>query len=302
MVSLEGVTKSYGEFTLGPLDLTLAPGYAVAVVGPNGSGKSTLFRMLMGLSGPDSGVVSLFGLRYPDDEVEIKRRIGYVPEVATGHDDMTARELAAFVCRWYPRWDAGLYDRLLERFEIPARKRFGKLSKGMKRRLSFTLAAAREPELLLLDEPTDGVDPFARSAMLEELSGYLGGGPEPGERTVLFATHVMDEVRRIADYVVFVHDGVFLGLYEKDALQDSWRSLWVERAPESHLPGLVEVERGTPPRLVTDSPRKTREALEERGIGVVRSGPVDLEEILDHLKRQSTGSYARKEERKEEAG
>lgn len=296
VISLEGITKSYGEFTLGPLDFALEPGYVVAVVGPNGSGKSTLFRMLMGLSGPDSGDVSLFGLRYPDDEVEIKRRIGYVPETATGHDDMTARDLEAFVSRWYPRWNSELYARLVERFEIPARKRFGKLSKGMQRRLSFALAVAREPDLLLLDEPTDGVDPFARSAMLEELSGYLEGGPEPGGRTVVFATHVMDEVRRLADYVVFVHDGVFLGLYEKDSLQDSWRSLWVECAPESHLPGLVEVEYGTPPRLVTDSPHKTREALEERGIGVVRSGPVDLEEILDLLKRQSTGDHARKEE------
>lgn len=296
VVSLEGVTKSYGEFTLGPLDFALEPGYVVAVVGPNGSGKSTLFRMLMGLSGTDSGNVSLFGLRYPDDEVEIKRKIGYVPEVATGHDDMTARELEAFVSRWYPRWDSELYARLLERFEIPARKKFGRLSKGMRRRLSFALAVAREPDLLLLDEPTDGVDPFARSAMLEELSGYLEGGPESGERAVVFATHVMDEVRRLADYVVFVHDGVFLGLHEKDSLQDGWRSLWVERAPEGHLPGLVEVEDGTPPRLVTDSPRKTREALEERGIGVVRSGPVDLEEILDLLKRQSTGEHAHREE------
>lgn len=296
VISLEGVTKSYGDFTLGPLDLALEPGYVVAVVGPNGSGKSTLFRMLMGLSGPDAGKISLFGMRYPDDEVEIKRKIGYVPEVATGHDDMTARDLETFVSRWYPRWDSGIYEKLVERFEVPARKRFGKLSKGMKRRLSFALAVAREPDLLLLDEPTDGVDPFARSAMLEELSSYLESGAEGEDRTVLFATHVMDEVRRLADYVVFVHDGVFLGLYEKDALQDVWRSLWVERVPESYLPGLVEVENGTPPRLVTDSPRKTREALKERGIGVVRSGPVYLEEILDHLKRQSTGSYTKDKE------
>lgn len=296
VISLEGVTKSYGGFTLGPLDFALEPGYVIAVVGPNGSGKSTLFRMLMGLSGPDSGNVSLFGMRYPDDEVEIKRKVGYVPEVTMGHDDMTARDLETFVSRWYPRWGPQLYARLVERFEIPARKRFGKLSKGMKRRLSFALAVAREPDLLLLDEPTDGVDPFARSAMLEELSGYLEGGPEPGERTVLFATHVMDEVRRLADYVIFVHDGVFLGLYEKDTLQDGWRSLWVEQAPERNLPGLVEMEAGTPPRLVTDSPRKTREALEERGIGVVRSGPVDLEEILDLLKRQSTGDHEQRME------
>lgn len=286
VISADGLKKSYGDFTLGPVDLRIEPGYVVAVVGPNSSGKSTLFRMLMGLSQPDAGELSLFGRRYPREEVEIKRRIGYVPEVSTGHDDMSAKDLGEFVSRWYPRWSQRAYDGLLQRFEIPADQRFGKLSKGMQRRLAFALAAAREPELLLLDEPTDGVDPFARRAMLEEISGFLQAD-SGGERTVLFATHVMDEVRRIADYVVFLHGGRFLGFYEKDALQDSWRSLWVERAPERHLPGLVSVEDGTPPRLVTDSPRKTREALEERGVGVVRSGPLDLEEILEHLMRQA---------------
>lgn len=287
MISLQGTTKSYGGFTLGPVDLGIEPGYVVAVVGPNGSGKSTLFRLLMGLSQPDAGELGLFGRRHPRDEVEIKQRIGYVPEISTGHDDMSARSLEAFVSRWYPRWNSGLYSRLLTRFEIPAEQRFGKLSKGMQRRLAFALAAAREPEMLLLDEPTDSVDPFARRIMLEEVSQYLEGGAETGERTVLFATHVMDEVRRLADYVVFLHGGRFLGLYEKDALQDGWRSLWVERLPEPDLPGLVSVEEGTPPRLVTASPGETQKALAELGIGVVRSGPLDLEEILEHLMRRS---------------
>lgn len=288
VISANGLTKGYGGFTLGPIDLQIDPGYVVAVVGPNGSGKSTLFRMLMGLSEPDAGELSLFGRRHPREEVEIKRRIGYVPELSTGHDDMSATDLGDFVSRWYPQWSQQSYNGLLERFEIPANQRFGKLSKGMQRRLAFALAAAREPELLLLDEPTDGVDPFARRTMLDEVSSFLQADSGE-ERTVVFATHVMDEVRRIADYVAFLHGGRFLGFYEKDALQDGWRSLWVERAPERHLPGLVSVENGTPPRIVTDSPQKTRAALEERGIGIVRSGTLDLEEILEHLMRRSTG-------------
>lgn len=290
VISLDGVTKSYGDFTLGPVDLAIEPGYVVAVVGPNGSGKSTLFRMLMGLSQPDAGGIELLGSRHPRDEVEIKRRIGYVPEVSTGHDDMTARELGDFVSHWYPSWDEGTYAGLLERFEIPDAQRFGKLSKGMQRRLAFALAFARRPEMLLLDEPTDGVDPFARRAMLAEISGYLEADPGGAERTVLFATHVMDEVRRLADYVIFLHSGRFLGFYEKDSLQDGWRALWVERAPERNLPGLVSLDDGTPPRLITDSPRMTRAALEEAGIGVVRSEMLDLEEILSHLMRVSAAN------------
>jgi ABC-2 type transport system ATP-binding protein len=288
VVELRGAKKSYGGFTLGPVDLAVEPGYVVAVVGPNGSGKTTLFRMLMGLARPDAGDLRLFGAPLDgDDEVATKRRIGYVPERATGHDDLTARELGRFISRWYPAsWDERRYLEMLARFEIEPGKRFGKLSKGTQRRLSFALALACEPELLLLDEPTDGVDPIARRQMLDEVSGFVEGGG----RTVLLATHVMEEVRRVADYVAFLSKGRFLGLHEKDALLEGWRALWVDEAPQTKspgtLPGLVRVEGVAPARLVTDAPRATREALEGRGVGVLKSAPLELDEILTHLIRR----------------
>src|SRR5215204_2678443 len=206
VISLRDVRKSYGDFELGPVNLEIEPGYIVAIVGPNGGGKSTLFGMLMNLIQPDSGEVSVFGLAYPEDEVEIKQRIGYVPERPVGHEEMSARALGEFVSYWYPRWDQGLYQDLLLRSEIDPDKRFGELSKGMQRRLSFALALATGSELLLLDEPTAGVDPFARREMLEDISRFMNDG----EKTVVLATHVMEEVRRIADYVVFLADGDFL--------------------------------------------------------------------------------------------
>lgn len=279
VISLKGVTKSYGDFDLKPMDLEIEPGYVVAVVGPNGSGKSTLFRMLMNLAHPDEGEVRLFDMEYPQDEVRIKRRVGYVPETSSGHDEMTAAELGSFVSRWYETWNPEVYRELLRRFGIDPDKKFRKLSKGTRRRLAFALAAATRAELLLLDEPTEGVDPFARREMLEAVSEHA----HDGDRSVIFATHVMEEVRRLADYVIFLVDGEFLGLYEKDALLERWRSLWVDGTPDGDLPGLVSVEEGTPVRLVSRSPEETREALAEQGIGLVRSGPLDLEEILAHL-------------------
>lgn len=276
VVSLKGVTKSYNGFELGPVDLEIEPGYVVAVVGPNGSGKSTLFRMLMNLVHPDGGEIRLFGMKYPRDEVRIKQRTGYVPETSSGHDEMTATELGSFVSCWYETWSFEVYRELLRRFDIDPNKKFRKLSKGTRRRLAFALAAATRAELLLLDEPTEGVDPFARREMLEAISEHT----HDGDRTVVFATHVMEEVRRLADYVVFLVNGEFLGLYEKDALLEQWRSLWVDGPPDGDLPGVVSVEEGTPVRLVSRSPRETHEALAERGIGVVRSGALDLEEVL----------------------
>jgi ABC-2 type transport system ATP-binding protein len=283
VISLRDTRKSYGDFELGPVDLEIEPGYVVAVVGPNGGGKSTLIGMLMNLIRPDSGEVRLFGGAYPDDEVAIKRRIGYVPERSSGHEEMSAKALGEFFSHLYPGWDQRLYEEHVERLDIEPDMKFGRLSKGVQRRLAFALAAASGPELLLLDEPTAGVDPFARREMLEDISRFM----QDGDRTVVFATHVMEEVRRIADYVVLLVDGDFLGLHEKDALLEGWKTLWVDREPEVDVPGVVKVEGGSPTRIVSDSPQETGEALCAENTRIVRSGAVDLEEVLSHLMRRS---------------
>jgi ABC-2 type transport system ATP-binding protein len=181
-------------------------------------------------------------------------------------------------------WDQRLYQDLIKRYKVDPGKRFGKLSKGEQRRLSFALALATCPELLLLDEPTEGVDSFAWREMLEDIWRFMRSGDR---RTVVFATHVMEEARRIADYVAFLVDGEYLGFYEKDALLEGWKMLWVDREPEGDIPGVVEVVvGGSPRRLVSDSPEETERALSAQNIRIVRSEPLDLEEILSHLMRR----------------
>ena len=288
VISLKGVRKTFrNNFELGPMNLTVEPGCIVAVLGPNGGGKSTLIGMLMNLIHPDSGEVSLFGLSHPEDEVAIKQRIGYVPESSVGHDELSAKSLGEFVSYWYPRWDQRLYQDLIERYKVDPDKRFGKLSKGMQRCLAFALALATGGELLLLDEPTVGVDPFARRQMLEDISRFMRDGVNDGDgRTVVFATQVMEEVSRLADYVAFLVDGEYLGLHEKDTLLEGWKTLWVDREPEEDIPGVVEVEGRSPTRIVSDSPKETEGTLSAQNIRIVRSGKVDLEEILSHLMRR----------------
>src|SRR5215217_2076745 len=118
VISLREIGKSYGNFELGPVNLNIEAGYVVAVVGSNGGGKSTLIRMLMNLVQPDSGELKLFGGIYPDDEVAIKQRVGYVPERSLGHDEMSAKAMGEFVSRFYPGWDQRLYEDLLQRARI----------------------------------------------------------------------------------------------------------------------------------------------------------------------------------------
>jgi ABC-2 type transport system ATP-binding protein len=288
LISLRDVRKSYSEyFELGPLDLEVEAGCVVAVVGPNGSGKSTLFGMLMNLIQPDSGEVRLFGCRYPKDEVTIKQRIGYVPERSVGHDGMRVRDLAEFVSYWYPRWDQKLYTETVGTLDIEPDTPFGHLSKGVQRRLSFALALATGAELLLLDEPTAGVDPLARKEMLEDISRFMKAGDRSRNRAVVFSTHVVEEVRRVADYVAVLVDGELLGFYEKDALLERWKTLLVDGEPEGDIAGAIEVVvGGTLTRIVSDAPEETEEALAAENIRIVRREAMDLEEILSHLMRK----------------
>jgi len=291
VVSLENVRKSYkGGFRLGPVDLEVEPGHVVAVLGPNGAGKSTLLGMLMNLLPPDSGKMNLFGLSHPREEVAIKRRIGYVPENALFHEDMSAEYLGGFVSHWYPNWDQQHYEDLLGRARIDPRKRFGKLSKGLQRRLQFALALAVGPKLLLLDEPTTGVDLFARQEMLGDIWRFARDSRdrEDAQKTVVFSTQAVEEARQIADQVAFFADGRFLGLHDKDSLLDGWKTLLVDGSPDENTPGLVGLESGIPTCVVSDSWRETAEALSAQGLRVIREEPVNLEQILSHLIREST--------------
>ncbi|SEG51524.1 ABC transporter ATP-binding protein [Paenibacillus sp. UNC499MF] len=291
-IRLSGVEKTLGDMRLGPLELVVETGTVVALVGQNGSGKSTLFRMLMNLTKADSGKVELLGSAYGEDEAEtdIKRRVGYVPEESSWEQlgCTTIGELHDFLCRWYPTWNEALYLGMLEEFELTGKLKLKTLSKGMKRKLSYILAAAYEPELLLLDEATSGLDPFAAKRMIEHLVKFM----DREGRSIFFSTHVMEEVRRLADYIVYINRGRLIGVYEKDQLLDDWKRIWVREAPQpasGPLPGIVSVgvgEHGGLIPIVTRSSSETEAALASQGNVPVRTTAMELEDILELLARE----------------
>ena len=285
VISLRGVTKSYPAFELGPIDLEVGPGCVVAIVGPNGGGKSTLMKMLMNLIHPTSGQITLFGGTYPEDEVAVKQKIGYAPERPSGYEHLSPAFLHALVSHFYPGWDQELYEDLLADVAMEPNNKVGKLSAGTQRRLTFALALASGSELLLLDEPTAGLDPFARSRVIGDISHFMAD-ERYTDRTVVFATHVMEEVKLIANYVAFLVDGKLLGLFETDALLEGWKVFVLDRAPDGHVPGMIELGSSDPAHIVSNSPDETAEALRAQNIRIFRSEALELEEILTHLMRR----------------
>ncbi|MEK5060559.1 multidrug ABC transporter ATP-binding protein [Paenibacillus sp. FSL H7-0326] len=281
VITMQEVYKSRKEKTIGPINMELAEGYIYALVGHNGSGKSTLLNMLQKIVMPDSGRILWYGSEVEGElPPELREKISSVTEKSIlDEDHMTAMEAAEFRAYWYPNWNQGLFEELLSKFEVPLKSKLKKMSKGERRKYEIAAALAAQPRLLILDEPSSGLDPFSWKQMITELQRYM----DLGNTTVIIATHILDEIRRLADYIILMHRGHTLGMAEKDLLLDSWREIWYEGdIKPAHLPGIVDwsEETGSIRRIVTTHTRDVMEILSESGITPVKARILELDEIL----------------------
>lgn len=185
------------------LSFSVNPGEIYGFLGVNGAGKTTTIRMLMGIIAPDGGTISLHGEISKRTTLKQKQKIGYVSQEQNFYPWMTAEMLGTFVGGLYPTWDSDEYERLLKVLEVPKNRKVSGLSGGMRVKLALALAIAPRPPLLILDEPTAGLDPVARREFLEIITHQAR---EYG-RTTFFSTHLLDEVERAADRVGIIHRG-----------------------------------------------------------------------------------------------
>ena len=218
VLELRGVGKRYEGFALDDISLTIPPGVIMGLIGPNGAGKSTVVKLVLNLVHRDTGDVRVFGVDAAGDEVAVKARIGFVHEVPTFYPHMTVAGLGAMVAPFYPKWDAPRFRQLLEDFDLPPRKRFGKLSRGMRTKVALALALSHHAELLVLDEPTSGLDPVFRRELIERLTSYIA---DEGA-SVLFSTHITADLECTADYITFVQDGRLVFSSTRDEVMDGW--------------------------------------------------------------------------------
>jgi ABC-2 type transport system ATP-binding protein len=280
-VELSGVNKKYRYFTLEDIHLKLPRGQIMGLIGPNGAGKSTTIRILMGLVHPDAGEVRVLGHRMPAEQVAAKWDIGFASEDMRLYDSMTLGWHMGFIQSIYPNWDASYAQILLKRFGLRAEQKMKGLSHGQRVKAALLLVLARKPQLLVLDEPTTGLDPVARHEILGELTGVMA---EEG-RSILFSSHNTQDVEQISDQITFIDRGRIIDSMDKETYLDRWRRLRLEvplgiELPA--LPGIVGVQRqgrlavATSNAFVPDLAR----AYEHTGVRVRSIDSMTLEEIF----------------------
>jgi ABC-2 type transport system ATP-binding protein len=236
-VEISGVTKRYQHFTLDHIDLKLPTGCIMGFVGANGAGKSTTLRILMGLVHQDAGLVKVLGCAMPGEQAKAKLEIGFVSEDMRLYGAPTLEWHMNFIRSIYPRWDAAYADSLLQTFDLKAQQKVKGMSHGQRVKAALLLALARRPKLLVLDEPTTGLDPIARREVLGELMAVLADE----ERTVLFSSHNTLDVEQISDQITFIDRGRIVESSDKETFLDRWRRLRLVLPATSKLPGLPGV-------------------------------------------------------------
>jgi ABC-2 type transport system ATP-binding protein len=280
-VHFEGVSKRYKHFSLDDIKFDLPAGTIMGFIGPNGAGKSTTIRILMGLVHQDRGDVIVLGRRMPQEQAVAKLEIGFVSEDMRLYGAATLEWHMGFIRSIYPSWDQSYAENMLQRFDLKAEQKIKGLSHGQRVKAALLLALARRPKLLVLDEPTTGLDPVARKEVLGELMAVLADQ----DRTILFSSHNTLDVEQISDQITFIDRGRIIDSGDKEIFLDRWRRLRLVLPPNAALPqfpGIVEVGgSGRLPVLTTNSYEPAMlSACRDSGATVQAVDTMTLEEIF----------------------
>jgi ABC-2 type transport system ATP-binding protein len=217
-IEIKGLSKDYGDFRLKDVSFIVPRGYIMGLIGPNGAGKTTIIKLILDLLRRDGGDVRVFGRDIMAHDVEVKSRIGFVHDTPFFFEHLTLRKLKDTVAPFYGMWDDRTFHRLMEEFDLPLRKRFSRISRGMKMKFALALALSHQADLLILDEPTSGLDPVFRRELLARLSAFI----QDEGKSVLFSTHITSDLERIADFITFINQGGIVFSAPKDEILEKW--------------------------------------------------------------------------------
>ncbi len=268
-IEVRNLGKVYPGFELRNVKFTLPEGAILGLVGENGAGKSTLIRLIMGASAPSSGEARVLGADARSPEfTKIKDDIGVVLDEAHFPTSLNARQIGRVMADTYSRWDAGAYGEYLKRLELPEKKPVKDFSRGMRMKLALAAALSHDAKLLVLDEPTGGLDPMVRDEILDILEDFT----RREDRSVLISSHIVSDLEKLCDYVAFLHKGELLLCQEKDRILEDYAMARVTEAEFESLPeeavrgvrrGKYGVEALVERRLVNSAVTLERPSLED---------------------------------------
>lgn len=237
-IECEGITKHYPHFSLQDVNLSFEQGTVMGLVGPNGAGKSTLLRIVMGLVGPDSGTIKVLGHSMPKEQLAAKRNIGFIAEDMRLYESETIAFHMDFIKSIFESWDDEYAKTLLRRFDLNKDQKVKGLSHGQRVKATLLLALARRPNLLVLDEPTTGLDPAVRKEVLDEMMSSLADETH----SILFSSHNTLDVEQISDYITFIYNGRIVESRNKEDFMDGWRRLRLTNMNNSALPNISNIK------------------------------------------------------------
>ena len=218
-IELTHINKSFGDFAIRDLNLTVPSGTICGLVGENGAGKSTTIRLLMGALRPDSGTASVLGVDVTSPEFrEVKENVGVVLDEAYFPESLNAAQVGKIMAATYRQWDQKLYDGYLKRFDLPEKKQFKDFSRGMRMKLAIAVALSHQPKLLVLDEATAGLDPIVRDEVLDIFNEFT----REEDHSILISSHILSDLEKLCDYIAFIHKGDLLFCEEKDQLLEQY--------------------------------------------------------------------------------
>ncbi len=285
-IEVRELRKSYGAVeALRGLTLDVPAGAICGFLGRNGAGKTTTLKVLLGMTRPTGGAARVFGLDAgaPEASVAIRRRTAFVSEDKDLYHYMTVGEMLRFTASFYPRWRRDLEARYVRAFGLPIDRRIKTLSRGTRTKTALLLALCRGADLLILDEPTAGLDPAAAEDVLQALVSHAGGS----EATVFFSSHQIAEIEQIADRVVIVHEGRTVVSGDLERLRERYcrvHLVFDGAAPDLvfRAPGVVSVTRDHRVLTVLGSEGSDPILQEARALGPVSIdvAPVTLKEIF----------------------
>ena len=219
ILTVDGLNKSYGDFSLRDVTFSLPEGCITGFIGVNGAGKTTTLRTILGLTNKLSGNIHFWGLDMDKDERRIKDRIGIVLDDGGFYDELSLAEMKSIISSAYTSWSEQDFKRYMDVFSLDPKQKINTLSKGMRMKYALALALSHNAELLIMDEPTSGLDPLIRTQLLKTLTEYM----ENGGKGVFFSTHITSDLDKIADMIIMIDNGRIVFQEEKDNLLETYR-------------------------------------------------------------------------------